>query len=304
MLVVGRSALPSDAAYPGRYAAALLARGRGHGMRCPEHRARSRTRQTFAWDGVESGGDGLRTTRVAARTTQRRARWEPRSHRIPANQCEGDSGQRRSKTTGRSWCAACTELVALEPGADRWRVLVGRGEAGTRDRVGRVREADGALLVAGYAQAARRTLLACRDRVPKAAQRAAWDMRRPVRCAQIELPVRPRRGGRRRSSRRSCMVLLSPDRAAAKYEDRETPAASRRYGPTTRSFEVVSVEGDERRRFEVVIRLERKRGTPRSCSSSDRGSPPDGQDARLDRSSTSCPCPVRGREDAGCVGRW
>ena len=100
----------------------------------------------LAWDGsrLVAMDYGLRVQTL----DEAAGRWVDLP-RLPANACEGGLSQPGAQD-GTIVITNCGELLALEPGAERWRVLVGRGEAGPPIDYAPIDGADGAYLITGW----------------------------------------------------------------------------------------------------------------------------------------------------------
>jgi hypothetical protein len=168
---------------------------------------------------------------------------------LPANQCEGGLST-PAVHDGTIVLATCGELLALEPGAERWRVLVGRGEPGPGINYGPVFAAEGAFLVEGW-ERNRDTLLVYRDPGPTPT-RAAWDVAAYFGALRSHYPYEPDQVPE--DVLNQVERLLSPT-ALSRYEDRAASGLTPLWTYYW-SYETISVEGGSAP-FEVVIELHR-----------------------------------------------
>jgi len=109
--------------------------------------------------------------------------------RLPANACEGGLSQ-PGVQDGTIVITNCGELLALEPGAARWRVLLGKGEAGPAIDYAPVDAADGAFLIMGWLPDGGSSLWALR--LPSSTpRRGAWDVAAAFAAIRSHQPYEP-----------------------------------------------------------------------------------------------------------------
>ena len=204
----------------------------------------------FAWDGqrVVAMDYGLRVQTLDGSAD----RWVDLP-RMPANACEGGVS-RPAVGSGTIVMENCGELLALDPGAERWRVLLGRGESGPSIASNDVIDADGAYLMAGWEGGRRSTLWAYKLPPPSDARRA-WDVAAGFAAIRSHYPYDHDAASVQDWILDQFEVFISPT-AAQRYEERErtglSPLWTYYWG-----FRVLSVDPIGNGRFAVVVRLER-----------------------------------------------
>jgi hypothetical protein len=173
--------------------------------------------------------------------------------RMPANACEGGVSS-PGVVDGRIVTSNCGELIALEPGAERWRVLLGRGEPGPLIDYTPIVAADDAFLIPGWERDGS-TLWLYRPMEPD-------DARHAVDVAAAFAAIRSHYPFSGADSVQPWIMkqfesLVAP-RAAARYDDSEasglTPLWAYYWG-----FEIKSVEPLSSGRSAVVVRFEQGR---------------------------------------------
>ncbi len=176
--------------------------------------------------------------------------WRELPH-VAANQCEGGLTSPAVRN-GTLVMSACSDLVALESGAERWRILVGEGEPAPPIEYQPVIAAGDAFLIYAWEGRSDETLWAYRPPAPTEVRRA-WDVAAAYGATRSNYPYEADQVPEEALEQ---METLISSAAAAKYDDRElyglSPLWTYYWG-----FRVLRVDEGEGGTFTAFLRLER-----------------------------------------------